>query len=160
RPLSLGALLGGTFRRRLLRHGAELLLRAALFSRTTLLDRALHRGALLGGSLFFLGAPLCGLTAFLVGATLVFGPALRGRALFRRTTLGADALFFGTALHRCLLRRGAFRGRAFGRDPFFVRALLFVSASFLCRQALLDRALHRGVLRGSALLLFGAPFLG
>jgi hypothetical protein len=57
-PFRLGAFLRSALRGGLLRCGAELFLRTSLLGRATLLDRALHRSALQGGTSLFFRAPL------------------------------------------------------------------------------------------------------
>src|SRR5207244_8867785 len=93
RTVGLGATLRGTALRlgslqrralggRLLRGGAKLLLCSSLFGRAPLLDRTIHRRALIGRPSFFLGASFGrGATGFL-GASFVFRSALDGRTLF------------------------------------------------------------------------------
>jgi len=143
-----GALLRSAFRGSLLRGGAKLFLRASLLGRAPLLDRPLHRGALLDRTSLFFRAPLR-------RHATVFLNALR----VRDTTLLGCAFFLKPPLCRGLLSRGPFGGGAFGCGSLIDRSLLFVSPSLLRRDPLLDRALHRGVLGRGALLFFGATLL-
>jgi hypothetical protein len=150
------ALCRGALRRRLLGGRAAFLLRTPLLRGVTLLDRALHGRALLGGATVFLGASLLRQAPLFLGPPFVLGAALRGRTLLRGATFRCGALFFNTALGRCPLGRGSLRGGPLGCGALLLRALLFLSAPLHGGESFLDRTLHRRVLGGRALFLFGA----
>ncbi|MEO8633124.1 MAG: hypothetical protein ABI466_07165, partial [Chloroflexota bacterium] len=160
--------------RGLLGRGAKLFLRAPFLGRTALLDRALHRGALLSPTPFLLGEPLLRGTPLFFGATLVLGSALRRGAVFRGATFHGCALFFNPPLGRCLLGSGTLRcgtlrgclvGRCtlcsgvFGCHALLARTLLLLNTSLCGRESLLDRALERRVLGRRALFLFSSALL-
>ena len=157
--LRLGSLQGRTLGGRLFRGGAKLLLGSPLLGRAPLLDRTVHRRALIGRPSFFLGAALGrGATRFL-GASFVFRAALDGCTLFSEPTLGRDALFFRAALGCGLLDGGTFRGSPFRRRGLLAGAKLFLLAPLHRGLPLLDRTLERRVLGRGALLLFGTALL-
>ena len=157
--LRLGSLQRCALGGRLLRGGAQLLLRSSLLGRAALLDRAVHRGAFFGGSSFFLGAALGrGATLFL-GAPFVFRSSLDGRALFGEATLRGGALFLRATLRCGLLDGRAFCGRALRGGALLARALFFLRAPLHRGLTFLDRALECRVLGRGALLFFGSSFL-
>jgi hypothetical protein len=147
-PFRVCALCRGALRRRPLCGRAKFLFRASLLRGVTLLDRALHGGALLGGATVFLGASLLRQAPLFLRPPFVLSASLRGRALL-----------FDPALGRSLLGRGSLCDGPLGRGALFCRALLFLSAPLHGGESFLDRALHRRVLGGGALFLFRSALL-